>query len=204
MVWFILIKYVTNMLEQFKIINKKIITLVIIAAIILIAVFLLVLKPLQHSLYFPKNIPNSNFSIFANNVSMAINSSNTIKIGNFTVPPYHGFRTFYVNGNYTIALFQQTFFNSSVAMNYFTEMKRALLLNISANTSITKNMILISNLQPNMFGTNTSIKNLSNSYSITAVNGTRICSAGLFQYTKNSISNPVSILKTAIAVCFKA
>ena len=192
------------------IINKKLLLkaiLLIIAVIIVIAVLILfkiiiISKPSSvFNTPFPQKLSNSNFTLFSGN---SIYQIKTIKIGNFTVPSYHGFRTFYVNGNYTIALFQQTFFNSSVAINYFTEMKRALLLNISANTSITKNMILISNLQPNMFGTNTSIKNLSNSYSITAVNGTRICSADLLQYTKNSISNPVSILKTAITVCFKA
>lgn len=192
------------------IINKNLLLKIILLIAAVIAVFTILIlfkiifvsKPASvFNTPFPQKLNNSDFTLFSGN---PIYQTNSIKIKNFTMPAFHGYRAFYINKNYTIALYQQTFSNSSVAMNYFTEMKRALLLNISANTSITKNTILISNLQPNIFGTNTSIKNLANSYSITGVNGTKICFAGLSQYTKNSILKPVQILETAINTCFKA
>ena len=149
---------------------------------------------------FPKKLNNSNFSLLS---SFTLSNTQNRKIGNFTIPQYKGYNLFYVNGNYVINIVQFIFNSTQQAKLYFNNSKSATYSNISKSVAFSKNISVINNLPQNMFGINQRISNVSNYYSITSINGSKVCSASLSQYTKVNMSSPITILISAIKMCFQ-
>ncbi len=149
---------------------------------------------------FPKKLNNSNFSLLS---SFALSNTQDRKIGNFTIPQYRGYNIFYVNGDYVINVAQFIFNSTQQAKLYFNNSKSATYSNISKTVAFSKNISILNNLPKNMFGINQHIDNVSNYYSITSINGSKVCSATLSQYTSKNISSPTIILISAIKMCFQ-